>query len=197
VFSQDDQFHRRIQDYQSDAKLKASIELQKSELADLKDSVNLALSEQTKYISFLTLLTGMVIGCVTLVFAAGVVFTYKENRFLVGRVKEELHQCQNLKSEFSVWFKEQDALIKRTFAAELKDYQRETENLNYFNYLKTLLDEPPIELSAVYTHLTPLIVDPKLIYRPLFDRILQLNLNADINAKAQEGIDNIKKLPKA
>jgi hypothetical protein len=154
----------------------------------VRNSINLTLGEQGKLISMLSYVTAVVLGFVALLFAGAVYFMHKEHAQVLARATDQLKECESLKTKFQSWFQEQEQDYKKAFAGDLKEYQRDVENLNRFMQLQHLIENPPFEPVVIFPLLTPLTTKPKLLYRPLFAKVIALQIGDAITEKAKEGI---------
>ncbi len=141
-------------------------------------------SDMGNYIDALSWTTGIVLGFVGIIFGIGAFILYRENRDVSNRINAHLaelnKQTANQQNKFDQWF----------YIAK-KDYARELDLLGRIMRLRIMLDQDNPLAEDVYPEISPLFSKPKLEYLPIFQKVMTLDMGADIERHTQAAIDQI------
>ena len=101
---------------------------------------------------------------------------------------------QEQEMQLTQWLEERKGIFEKQMDTLYKDIEKDMQNYKYFTYLQSIFQNPHIKPQAddIYHLLTPLSEDPKLLYKPLFEKIKTLNIHQDITNKVQAGLDKLK-----
>ena len=141
-------------------------------------------SDMGNYIDALSWTTGIVLGFVGIIFGIGAFILYRENRDVSNRINAHLaelnKQTANQQNKFDQWF----------YIAK-KDYARELDLLGRIMRLRIMLEQDNPLAEDVYPEISPLFSKPKLEYLPIFQKVMTLDMGADIERHTQVAIDQI------
>ena len=141
-------------------------------------------TDMGNYIDALSWTTGIVLGFVGIIFGIGAFILYRENRDVSNRINVHLaelnKQTANQQNKFDQWF----------YIAK-KDYSRELDLLGRIMRLRIMLDQDNPLAEDVYPEISPLFSKPKLEYLPIFQKVMTLDMGADIERHTQAAIDQI------
>ena len=143
------------------------------------------------FIAIVSVFACGVIGACGLVLGLGAYRSYVDNKRILGRMEKKLER------EFGPWLtdkkKEHEQSMKEICSGLSKKYDNEMDQFTYYVRLRFIIKQPSPEAKEVYPLLTPLSSNPRLEYEPLFAKIIELNIHPEINAKAQDGLNKLKK----
>lgn len=148
--------------------------------------VSTSLNEKSisNHISVFSWITGLVIGIAGLVLAIGTLIFIRGNKDVIDRSEKNLKECESLLAKLTEQYEKGMAEVKQSYDVNM-------QRLVYFLGLRFLLEQPSPSPEKVYSQLTPLVHDPRTEYASLFQKVIELDINSEITAKAQEGLDRL------
>jgi hypothetical protein len=170
--------------------IKEELNLQRKEI----EKVEITAKANEKRMSFhFTVVSLFACGVIAI---SGLILGFSAFRFIVYNRRIFERTKKSLDQEFSPWLdnkkKECEGKIKQLYT----NYEDHSQQFLQFVRLKFIIEQPNPEANEVYPLLTPLTSNPRLEYAPLFNKIINLNIHAQISAKAQEGINKLKNVKK-
>jgi len=106
--------------------------------------------------------------------------------------KRLVNMAENLiKENLESWKTEYEKTIKYECESIVKSIKGDLQDFEYFLMLRELAAKDAIHPDEIYPLLTPLVQKPLLIYKPIFNKIVELNYNIEITNKAKEGLSKI------
>ncbi len=161
------------------------LELQRKELEEVAINAKANGRKITFHFSIVSLFACGVIAVSGLVLGLGAYRSYVDNRQILGRMEKKLDR------EFGPWLDSKEKECKEMIEQLYNEYKSDSQQFLQFVRLKFIIDQPGPEADEVYPLLTPLSSNPRLEYKPLFVKIIDLNIHPEITAKAQEGLNKL------
>lgn len=132
------------------------------------------------YLNVLSLLAGSVIGLVALVLGIGAVRFYVDNKRLIDKMNKLLEK------QFDGWRKNKLEHLCTVV-------ERDLQHFSNLTILKIIIENDSTTPDEVFPLLTPLCENPKLLYKPLLEKIIKMDIHPEITAKALEGLSKLKR----
>jgi len=133
------------------------------------------------YLTTVALLTGSVIGLVALFLGIGVIKIYFDHQ----RMKEKIND------QFKTWRQKMEADMEAKCTSMLIDIEKNLYDYSYFLKLKMLIAQGEVDVGEVYPLITPLCENPINAYKPIFEKIINKNIDDEVTAKVRKGLKKI------
>lgn len=142
----------------------------------------------SNHFTIVSLFAGAVIGLVALVLGLGAYRFYMDNR----RIRERMDRL--LERQFSIWLRQKEAEYEKILQKLLRRCESDMQNFSYFVRLRFIIEQPHPSAEEIYPLLTPLSSNPKWEYKPVFNKIVGLNIHPEITAKARAGLKKLTEI---
>lgn len=184
------------------------ISLQKR-IDKIENSVKTNEKAITYHITIFTCLITLVLCISALLLASKFVFDWKVTNKYIDETKQKLSMCndvlssandslieskilhENLKNDYDRWCRETEKSFKSDLQKIHDEYFESMDHMQKFLQLRNIIEQKDHPVDEVYALLSPLANKPLKLYIPLFMKIIELDIDEQINKKAQEGLDNI------
>ena len=134
----------------------------------------------------ITAIASIVIALVAICLGLGVYKIYIDHKRLVEDAEKLTRET------FDKWKNEREAAMNTECENIVKSMQGNLQYFAYFLMLRELVAKGNMHSDEVYPLLTPLVEKPSRMYKPIFNKIIELNINDEITRKAKEGVSKIK-----
>lgn len=154
----------------------------------LKETTFLAQSNEKRvsgYLFLVGLFTGILFGLVTLVLGIGVIKIYIDHKGMIEKIDRQLDE------RFKEWWDNKGEEINGLCLSMSNDLEKELQNFSYFLKLKMLLVQGDVNAEEIYPLVAPLSEEPIITYKPVFEKLADLNIDEDITKKANEGLEKL------
>lgn len=137
------------------------------------------------YLTAISLFAGSVIGLVALVLGIGAVRFYVDNKRLIDKMNKLLEK------QFNGWRKNKEIQIEQRMNNLCALLEQDLQHFSNLTILKKIIEDAPPIPEEVFPLLTPLCENPKILYKPLLEKIKNLDIHPEITTKALEGLSKL------
>lgn len=135
------------------------------------------------------ILTSTVLGFITLIFLVGAVFKIVSSKRLISDSKQEFREWLDTGANIELLSRFEQTMIN----LEEECNGRIEVRINFLT-LRQMSFESVSDKEEVFLLLTTeLIEKPKLLYKPTFARLVNMDIDPEITSKAQKGLEKIEK----